>query len=199
MPRRVGKRLIPHALTLLRVPLGVAFLLVSPLDYPRGQILQAAILALAAASDYLDGRLARSFGTVGAFGKWADPLTDAIFFLFVFLSFRAAGLMPLFLLILFVVRETAQHALVRPLSVRLGVELGARPAGKLKTGLQVVGTAGVIAMGAAHAGGAMPRGALVTASAVTLSVIVAVSLASLAFYVAPLIAAGRSRERGAGS
>ncbi len=114
--RRFG--LVPHLLTFVRLPLGVAFLAVlDPTNLSRVAA-AVAILVAAAVSDALDGHVARRMGTVSVFGKWADPLTDALFFLFVYLAFHRAGFMPALFVALFVGREVAQYAIIRPLTAR---------------------------------------------------------------------------------
>ncbi len=168
--------------------MGVVFTLVFPALQMRGIVLGAILLALAAATDALDGVLARRLGTVSTFGKWADPLTDALFFFCVYLAFNRAGLMPPLLLVLFLARETAQYGIIRPLASRRGMDPGAKPAGKVKTAVQIVGTAAVIGLAAGSAGGLLPMGSLIATSSAILALLVAVSVGSLYWYIRPLAA-----------
>lgn len=69
---------LPHLLTLARLPLAVAF------AWAYGQpVLALALIALAALTDALDGRLARRARARGASGPdvggWLDPLVDKVF------------------------------------------------------------------------------------------------------------------------
>jgi phosphatidylglycerophosphate synthase len=155
-------------------------------------VLCAVLLALAAATDALDGLLARHLRSVSTFGKWADPLTDALFFFFVYLAFNRAGLMPTPLLILFLVREAAQYGVLRPLAARRGLDPGAKPAGKVKTGVQIAGTAAVMGLAAGSAAGLLPPLRLATLSTAILAFLVAVSLGSLYWYVRPLTPFGHA-------
>lgn len=59
-------------LSVLRVPMALAFVLVPD------QIVRLALLAAAAASDLLDGPIARRFGA-SRFGAFIDPLADKLF------------------------------------------------------------------------------------------------------------------------
>lgn len=178
--------LVPHAFTFLRLPLAVAFFLLFRNTDAGALIVCLALLGAAIASDYLDGMLARRLHTVGTFGKWADPLCDAAFFFAVYGSFYRAGIIPLALLLLFVARESVQYALIRPLSLHRGIDTGARFAGKLKTGLQMAGSAAVIILWIGRCSGLVGATGALRASIAIVTVLVSVSLASLYAYVLPL-------------
>ena len=69
---------LPNALTLLRI-LAVPVVVVALLgETPNGDTLAAAVFALAAATDGLDGYFARSRGSITTFGKLMDPLADKL-------------------------------------------------------------------------------------------------------------------------
>jgi CDP-diacylglycerol---glycerol-3-phosphate 3-phosphatidyltransferase len=182
------KHLLPHIVTFLRVPFAVAFMVAFGSRSIGGAAVSLALLGLAALSDYLDGMLARRLDAVSEFGKWADPLCDALFFLAVYISFYRASLIPLPLLVLFGIRECAQYGAVRPLSTRRGIDPGARLPGKIKTGLQMGGTALILLLDLARAAGALPEATLVAAASAVVALLVAVSLGSLYWYVVPLLA-----------
>jgi len=71
-------------LTLLRIPLAVLFLLV-PQPFAR-----LTILAVAAATDLLDGVLARRLGS-SRFGAFIDPVADKLFMLAAFVVVALSG------------------------------------------------------------------------------------------------------------
>ena len=74
------------ALTSLRVPLAVAFPLV------HGPSLRLAIIGVAAASDFFDGKLARRFGG-SRLGAVLDPVADKLFRASAFLTLWRSGLL----------------------------------------------------------------------------------------------------------
>jgi CDP-diacylglycerol--glycerol-3-phosphate 3-phosphatidyltransferase/cardiolipin synthase len=71
-------------ITLLRLPLAVLFLVVN-----HG-VARLAILALAAATDLLDGYLARRIGS-SRFGAFIDPVADKLFMLAAFVVVAMSG------------------------------------------------------------------------------------------------------------
>ncbi|MBS0621928.1 MAG: CDP-alcohol phosphatidyltransferase family protein [Verrucomicrobia bacterium] len=86
---------ISNLLSACRLPLALLFLFDS---VP----LRLAIVAFAALTDYLDGFLARRWGTTSKFGAFLDPLMDKFFMLFVLWVLVAEGslsLLPLFALL----------------------------------------------------------------------------------------------------
>lgn len=66
-------RLLPNALTLLRVALAAAFPFV-PASW------RLAMLGVALSTEYLDGALARRFGWTSRFGRVLDPIADRCVF-----------------------------------------------------------------------------------------------------------------------
>jgi CDP-diacylglycerol--glycerol-3-phosphate 3-phosphatidyltransferase/cardiolipin synthase len=69
---------IPNLLTLLRIGLVPIFVLVFYLPFRSAHIATAAIFALAAVTDWLDGFLARKLGLVSALGAFLDPVADKL-------------------------------------------------------------------------------------------------------------------------
>ncbi len=94
------------------------------------------IAVVAMISDALDGYYARKHKTASNFGKLADPIADAFFFVTLFLTFAALDIIPAWLAVPFVARELLQHLYVRPTALRLGVTMGAKLIGKIKVGVQ---------------------------------------------------------------
>ena len=89
-------------------------------------------------------------------------------------------------------REIAQYAVIRPLTVRLGKDPGARPAGKIKTGAQIGGTAGVVILSALSAAGVIAHATLRAVSIAILAGLVTLSAVSLYWYIRPLVGARSS-------
>lgn len=79
-----GRFTVADALTLARLPLAAAFLLVPEAGW------RLVILAAAAATDLLDGFLARRIGS-SRFGGFIDPVADKLFMLAAFIVVAASG------------------------------------------------------------------------------------------------------------
>lgn len=181
-------RATANALTLSRALLAPMILFALIGTAGGGVAAALALTGVALATDYLDGAIARRFRVESRFGKVADAFTDALVFVAIFAGLAARGVLPVWLPVLFAARETVMHAVIRPALVRLDVDAGARPVGKLKTVLQAVAAIAALALlwvapDHAHAV-ALP---LAAAAAV-------VSIASLYWYVEP-IAARRGWDR----
>ncbi|HEY8469381.1 MAG TPA: CDP-alcohol phosphatidyltransferase family protein [Longimicrobiales bacterium] len=123
---------LPSAISLLRVPLAALFLAV------EGPAIRAAILAAAAASDFLDGWLARRLGQTTRAGELLDPLTDKIFLVAVLFSFALDGrLAPWQLLVLLGRDLFAIAAFLTVVVFGLPIRFRARLGGKIVTGVQL--------------------------------------------------------------
>lgn len=72
------KLTIPTILTLLRIALIPVLVLVFYLPYRWTNFAAASIFALAAATDWLDGYIARRFEMYSAFGAFLDPVADKL-------------------------------------------------------------------------------------------------------------------------
>jgi cardiolipin synthase (CMP-forming) len=93
---------LPDLLSLVRVPLGVAFV---PLA--GRPIAGLAILALAAVSDMLDGWLARRKPRRAVWGEWLDPVCDKFFIIAVMAGIYLSRHPPLDTLLPILTREMA--------------------------------------------------------------------------------------------
>lgn len=69
---------LPNILTLLRIALIPVFVVVFYLPVPWAHIASASIFGLAAATDWVDGYLARRWGQTSAFGAFLDPVADKL-------------------------------------------------------------------------------------------------------------------------
>lgn len=69
---------IPNILTLGRIGLTPIFMLVFYLPWHGAHLLSTFIFMLAAATDWLDGYLARSLQQTSAFGRFLDPVADKL-------------------------------------------------------------------------------------------------------------------------
>lgn len=177
-------RATANTLTLSRALLAplILFALVRTAD--GGAAAALALTGAAVVTDYLDGAIARRFRVESRFGKVADAFTDALVFVAIFAGLAARGVLPPWLPALFAARETVMHAVIRPALLRMGVDAGARPVGKLKTVLQAVAAIAALALLWAASETAPDH---VRPVALPLAAAAAVvSIASLYWYVEPI-------------
>jgi CDP-diacylglycerol---glycerol-3-phosphate 3-phosphatidyltransferase len=69
---------LPNALTLARILLVPVLVVALTVEIPGGSTIAAAVFALAALTDGLDGYVARSRQAVTTFGKVMDPVADKL-------------------------------------------------------------------------------------------------------------------------
>lgn len=129
---------LPNVLTMLRIVLVPVFAVLLWQDTPGMRIGAVVVFLLAAATDKLDGTIARSRGIVTNFGKIADPFADKLLtgVAIVLLVLLDPSLMPWWAAVLILVREIGITVL-RFFMVRRSV-MAASNGGKLKTVLQIV-------------------------------------------------------------
>jgi len=153
---------LPIALTLFRiflVPLLVVVLLVPPAAWVRLQVQETAalhwlvdltawlsiwretvgvvIFLTAAATDWLDGYLARRRGEVTTLGKLLDPIADKLLTSSAFIALVELGLAPAWMVVVIVGREFAVSGM-RNIAATRGVVMAASKWGKIKMVAQIV-------------------------------------------------------------
>lgn len=137
---------LPNVLTVLRI-LAVPVIVVALLDEtPNGDALAAAVFALAAFTDGLDGYIARRRDDVTTFGKLMDPLADKLLIVAALIALVSLNRLAAWVAMVIIARELAVTGL-RAVAAERGVVIAASWLGKLKTILQI---AAVFALIAAH-------------------------------------------------
>ena len=126
-----------NKLTLLRVVMIPAFLLVLYLHVPGANYWALAIFIIASLTDMLDGKIARKYNLVTDFGKFADPLADKMLVTAAMLWFVEIGQMPAWALLIVIVREFAVSGL-RMIAADKGRVIAAGWSGKVKTASTMV-------------------------------------------------------------
>ena len=126
-----------NKLTLVRVVMIPAFMLVLYLGIPGANYWALAIFALASATDWLDGYIARKYNQVTDFGKFMDPLADKCLVTAAMLWFVEVGQMPAWALLLVIVREFAISGLCMN-AATTGRVIAAGWSGKVKTAATMV-------------------------------------------------------------
>ncbi|MDR2578209.1 MAG: CDP-alcohol phosphatidyltransferase family protein [Chitinispirillales bacterium] len=104
-----------------------------------------ALAALIELSDIIDGTVARARKEVTDFGKVFDPVADSVSRQTVFIAFMVAGIIPLWMYLVFFYRDAFMQ-LLRIVCASSGVVLAARKSGKIKAVLQGIATFGVLAV-----------------------------------------------------
>ncbi len=105
--------------------------------------LSVLIVVLIELSDAFDGIIARARGEVTRFGKIFDPICDSISRQTVFLSFLAAGIIPVWMFMIFFYRDSLL-SFIRIMNAVSGTVTAARVSGKLKAVFQALGIALVL-------------------------------------------------------
>ena len=126
-----------NKLTLLRVAMIPAFLLVLYLDIPGADYWALAIFIIASLTDTLDGYVARHYHQTTDFGKFMDPLADKCLVTAAMLWFVEIGQMPAWALLIVIVREFAVSGL-RMVAADKGRVIAAGWSGKVKTASTMV-------------------------------------------------------------
>ncbi len=130
---------LPNLLTVSRlvaVPVMVGCLLIDDGAQDRWRWAAWIIFVIAAATDALDGYLARRWEVVSSFGKLADPLADKALVLGALVVLALQAEIPWWPLIVVGIREAA--ITIGRLAVARDVVIPASTGGKLKTALQVI-------------------------------------------------------------
>ncbi len=126
-----------NKLTILRVVMIPAFLLVLYLDVPWANYWALAIFAAASVTDTLDGYIARHYNQITDFGKFMDPLADKCLVTAAMLWFVEVGQMPAWALLVVIVREFGVSGL-RMVAADKGRVIAAGWSGKVKTAATMV-------------------------------------------------------------
>jgi CDP-diacylglycerol--glycerol-3-phosphate 3-phosphatidyltransferase len=148
---------LPNTLTIFRifmVPLLVVVLLTPPWALARVQdtfglvgfvvwlkqwreVLAVAIFLIAAATDWLDGYLARKHDQITDLGTLLDPIADKLLTVSAFIALVELDVAPAWMIVVIVGREFAVSGM-RSIAAARGVVIAASNWGKVKTGSQVV-------------------------------------------------------------
>jgi len=123
---------IPNQITLARIASVPLFMYLLLLERPVGTILAIVLFVLAAASDAVDGYLARSTNQTTVFGKFADPIADKLLIAGALIAFVQLGELSAAVAMVIISREFLVTGL-RIMAIAEGEVIAASPLGKLKT------------------------------------------------------------------
>jgi CDP-diacylglycerol--glycerol-3-phosphate 3-phosphatidyltransferase len=128
---------LPNAITLSRLILTAAFIIFVAWESTWGHVTALILFLVAAASDYVDGWLARKMNLVTPLGKLLDPLADKILVSAAFVFLTAKGICPVWITALIIGREFLVTGL-RQIAIEAGQVLAADNLGKWKTTFQLI-------------------------------------------------------------
>lgn len=146
---------LPNKLTMFRIFMIPVFMLLlifkgvtggyaAPTGIMQGQVVSwlqviaMVVFAVASATDWLDGHIARSRGLVTNFGKFADPLADKMLTMTAFIFLVSLNLAPAWVVAIIVCRELAVTGLRLIVVENDGEVIAAKMPGKIKTTAQML-------------------------------------------------------------
>jgi len=127
---------LPNAITFSRLLLAAVFVWALDRGGAAGSLVALVTFSVAAATDWLDGYLARKLGLVTPLGKLLDPLADKILVCAAFVFMSTLGFAPVWVTALIIAREFLVTGL-RQIAVEAGQVLAADRLGKWKTTFQL--------------------------------------------------------------
>jgi|SRR5690554_285700 len=124
-------------LRLILIPVMVIFWLVPSqeigfLNLEINQFIAAIIFVVAAATDFIDGYIARKYNQVSNLGKFLDPIADKILVISAMTYLISSNRIMFWTVIVIIFREFVVTG-IRLLAVEKGVVIAASPYGKAKT------------------------------------------------------------------
>ncbi len=109
---------------------------------PASRVAAVVVFSLLATTDFIDGMLARRDG-ITVLGKLMDPIADKIFITALYLSFVELGIVPLWMVILLLIREFSVSQL-RAVLGTAGGEVKVSELARYKTTVQMTGAAYIV-------------------------------------------------------
>jgi len=128
---------IANKLTISRICLIPVFIIAALFDCAAASWIAFAVFVIASLTDYVDGRIARKYNMVSAFGKFLDPLADKLLVTAALCVFVERGLVSVWVLFVITVREFVVTG-IRLVAAADGTVIAASMWGKIKTVLQLV-------------------------------------------------------------
>ena len=143
MNLRTGRLNLPNMLTLARVAAIPVVVILLLSDSRSSGVWAAAIFGIAAATDFIDGWLARKWGVVTVLGKFLDPLADKLIVMAALIMLIPLDRVPAWAVFLILAREMVITGL-RSIASSEGIVIDASELGKYKTIYQMVAIPGLM-------------------------------------------------------
>ena len=135
---------VPNLLSLFRLALVPVFSVVFFSPLPNARCWAAGIYALAFLTDIADGWIARRFHQITRLGRILDPLADKLMTFVVILCIAAAGMIPLWAVLLFFLKEAAMGLGALSMYHKVADVIPSNWLGKLSTGVFFVVCAALV-------------------------------------------------------
>jgi CDP-diacylglycerol--glycerol-3-phosphate 3-phosphatidyltransferase len=162
---------LPNLISLCRIAAGPACIYRLTQGAPWAIWAALITMIFAEITDFLDGLVARAHGQISSVGKILDPMADSLYRVSVFLAFVANGWMPVWMLLIIIVRDITVSYLRIMAELRLET-MAARQSGKWKAVVQSAAQISIVVVVALWGAGGeifegFALGALTVATAVT--------------------------------
>jgi CDP-diacylglycerol--glycerol-3-phosphate 3-phosphatidyltransferase len=131
---------LPDQLTVARALSVPIVVVLYEWDFPDNEYWATAVFLVAMATDWLDGRIARSRGVTSRLGSLLDPIADKVLVMSVLIVLIEKGVWPGWLVAAIVAREFLVSGL-RLAALERRIVMPARDLGKLKTWFQALAAA----------------------------------------------------------
>ena len=131
---------IPNMVTLFRIGMVPVLVVILQFTGPTAAWVAAAAFLVATLSDYVDGYIARSYGSGSVLGVFLDPLADKLLVsaaLIMLAGMARTPRIPAWIVVVIVGREIMVTAL-RAMAASEGLVVGAEELGKYKMSLQAI-------------------------------------------------------------
>ena len=140
MARSLKKELwsAPNIITLVRIAAIPVFLVFTYYESRVNSFFAALVYTVTAATDFLDGWLARRLNLVTVIGKFLDPLADKLIAMAALVMLVHLGRVAAWVVIVLMARDFAVNGL-RTIAMSEGIVIAAGKEGKYKTAVQLIG------------------------------------------------------------
>jgi len=128
----------PNIITLVRIAAIPVFLVFTYFESRENSFIAALVYSITAATDFLDGWLARRLNLVTVIGKFLDPLADKLIAMAALVMLVHLGRVAAWVVIVLMARDFAVNGL-RTIAMSEGIVIAAGKEGKYKTAVQLVG------------------------------------------------------------
>lgn len=128
-----------NKITILRILMIPIFMVVLMIDFAYNDLIAALIFVVAAATDGVDGYVARKYNQITDFGKFIDPLADKLLVATALICLVDMGRISAWMAIIIIAREFIVTSL-RIVAISKGVVIAAEMTGKIKTVIQIIAT-----------------------------------------------------------